>query len=736
MATPINPTTLVGLKCWLRSGTGIDTTSGKVTNWRDQSGNGNDLPALGAANTRPTYQSDAGDGRPAVFFDGSNDYLGPALDVITSAGKAYTLVVTTKADDANPGGAQPIGVGGGNFNGGGSPDLYIGIDQTTGQTMCVPEDDGDNNNTNLSRYYGTAEFQTLFFRQDYYGPEQNFFLWSQDFSNAAWTKNAGATVEQNVAGALAPDGTQTVAVLHTTGASYLQQNAIVPSMAGDGRVYNASVWAKADRRLPALSLTSDAMGFSVPYNVDLNVAAGSFVVAIWFKPSSLPAGSHVVAEYGNAYTNGWLLNQIGADMSAYLQSGGPRVTATGGLTSGKWHRIVIVGDANAQTFSLYVNGVLIGTATGVTWNVTVTDPLYVGHSSDLASSGRGLFRDLVICKGAAPGFVTPDAAAVLADFNRTADFHGISARFPINEQSGTSVLASVGGAGPGTTSGSPGRQTSQVVSLTVGDGNDGVPTYGPFGLSIESTVWSRVDAGYIALGSSSTNVALLITLAGAGDEVQLWGGQLTRSFYPVDYTPTTSAQIGPDANIGTYPNGVNFRGGPDTIDSNDNAPYTSQNTTGRAFSLASLPYWDGSQVVTSYTGFKGWVRDVLLFDRSITDDELAGVYAFLQLPQDAAPSVTNVAPTPGSAIGRSDPIFFDVTDDKSALRRVIIAAKFADGTYEVVHDGDVFADGYKNLSIREVIAGGWHFRIRRSAGWPSGPTIVPFGFDTSGNELA
>jgi hypothetical protein len=91
------------------------------------------------------------------------------------------------------------------------------------------------------------------------------------------------------------------------------------------------------------------------------------------------------------------------------------------------------------------------------------------------------------------------------------------------------------------------------------------------------------------------------------------------------------------------------------------------------------------------------VRDVLLFDRAITDDELAGVYSpSSSFRRTRRPRSRTSRPRRARAIGRSDPIFFDVTDDKSALRRVIIAAKFADGTYEVVHDGDVFADGYKN----------------------------------------
>jgi hypothetical protein len=906
MAKPINPTTLVGLKCWLRPGVGVETTAGAVTTWRDQSGNGKDLPALGASNTRPAYQSDAGDGRPAVFFDGINDYLGPANEVITSAGKAYTAIVTARAHAANPAGAQPFAVGGGNFNGGGSPDLYIGIDQTTGQTQCIPEDDGANNNTNLNLFYGTSEFQTLAFRQDYYGPPQNFFEWSEDFSNVAWQKLLGATVQQDVTDS--PDGFVHGAVVSR---GSVAQSFTLPSPAV-ARGFDASVWVKADRRLPAPDMNANADGIGIPYDASINLGSGSFVIAFWYKSTNNVAGTHIMASFndGATYTTGWLFNNFGGDLDVYVQTGPPVFAVAGIFTDLGWHRIVLVGDANAGTVTLYIDGA-INTLAIVSWNFTTNQPLRIGWDPIFGQAARGMYRDLVICKGSVPGFVVPTLPIIQEDYARTGDFSGISARYPMDEGTGTSVFASVGGGGAGTFHGSPFWSTSTNIRVVIGgenwlkwstdltnlsvwtvnamtiaanvapnpldgttdafamveDGSNsahfvdqtavgiGIGTHvtqsvfvKPAGRTwfiiggngggsaawfnlvgqgvvgtvagISATVrfmgggwyfltftyasstidelavfysatgdafagyvgtntlishyiwnpqiaksdvpgppirtgatqeknginyydttaeadWVRIEDG-IFITSGTSQLGFSVECKDVGDEIQLYGAQATRSGYPVDYTKTTSAPIGLDTalEVGTYPNGVTFSNGLDGS-VNDNSPYTSQNTTGRSFSLASLPVWDGAEVIAAYTGFKGWVRDVLFFDRSLSDDELAGVNAFLlAAPEDAPPTVSNVAPTPGSAIARVDPVFFDVTDDQGSLRLVLVAARFADGSYEVVHDGTDFAAGYATLSTREAITNGFRYRVRRAAGWPSGPTIVPFVVDTSGQENA
>lgn len=106
------------------------------------------------------------------------------------------------------------------------------------------------------------------------------------------------------------------------------------------------------------------------------------------------------------------------------------------------------------------------------------------------------------------------------------------------------------------------------------------------------------------------------------------------------------------------------------------------------------------------------------------------------LPVDYPPQVSNVEPTVGTAIARTDPVFFDVTDDSGAFRRIIVTATFADGSSEVVHDGDNFAARYGATSTRDPILNGWRYRVRRTGGWPYGPTIRAYAIDPEGNENA
>jgi hypothetical protein len=101
-----------------------------------------------------------------------------------------------------------------------------------------------------------------------------------------------------------------------------------------------------------------------------------------------------------------------------------------------------------------------------------------------------------------------------------------------------------------------------------------------------------------------------------------------------------------------------------------------------------------------------------------------------------APEVSNVSPAPGVAITAQTPVGFDVTDNRGAFRRVLVAALFpATGVTELVHDGDTFLGPYAPRSTRNPIAGGFRLSVLRDGGWPSSPTLRIFAFDTTGNEV-
>lgn len=83
-SSPFNSATISGLKLWLKSDVGVfqvfNTLVPSVNNgdpvgkWRDQSGNVNDL-LQPTAGSRPTYRTNAINGRPAIRGDGTDDSL-------------------------------------------------------------------------------------------------------------------------------------------------------------------------------------------------------------------------------------------------------------------------------------------------------------------------------------------------------------------------------------------------------------------------------------------------------------------------------------------------------------------------------------------------------------------------------------------------------------------------------------------------------------------------------------
>jgi hypothetical protein len=104
-------------------------------------------------------------------------------------------------------------------------------------------------------------------------------------------------------------------------------------------------------------------------------------------------------------------------------------------------------------------------------------------------------------------------------------------------------------------------------------------------------------------------------------------------------------------------------------------------------------------------------------------------------PDSTPPAITNMTPTPGSALLYSQPIAFDVTDE-AGLRRIVVLASFeGKEDFEVVHDGDRFAPRYSaSPNARSTIEGGYHYNVLRRGGWPGPPTLTCHAIDAGGNE--
>ena len=85
------PTSIAGLKLWLSSDLGI-TKDGfdKVSNWADQSINGNDATQA-TASKKPLWVNNTLNGKPVIRFDGSDDFM--SLTSLISTARTIFLVI-------------------------------------------------------------------------------------------------------------------------------------------------------------------------------------------------------------------------------------------------------------------------------------------------------------------------------------------------------------------------------------------------------------------------------------------------------------------------------------------------------------------------------------------------------------------------------------------------------------------------------------------------------------------
>ena len=101
-----------------------------------------------------------------------------------------------------------------------------------------------------------------------------------------------------------------------------------------------------------------------------------------------------------------------------------------------------------------------------------------------------------------------------------------------------------------------------------------------------------------------------------------------------------------------------------------------------------------------------------------------------------SPEVINVSPTPGTLLKPQDYVRFDVIDTGAAIRRTFIWVTYLDvAVWEVVFDGTNFSPAFSTFSTRVSIANGFHYNLRRGAGWLDSQitlNVVPINVD--GNE--
>jgi hypothetical protein len=81
---------------WLKADAGVTTSGTSITQWADQSGNGNNVTQATTA-SQPQLQTNVFNGQPAIAFDGTNDFLNNTVSNAVTAGAGRTIFVVAKS---------------------------------------------------------------------------------------------------------------------------------------------------------------------------------------------------------------------------------------------------------------------------------------------------------------------------------------------------------------------------------------------------------------------------------------------------------------------------------------------------------------------------------------------------------------------------------------------------------------------------------------------------------------
>jgi len=119
----------------------------------------------------------------------------------------------------------------------------------------------------------------------HYAPikNRNLIKWSEDFSNSVWTKGTGVTVESNVG--IAPNGTLTADKVSYNGSGVMDgtkiYNAVIPTAIPSGIKYAVSIWIRSD-----IPLTM-RLHPNIPGTVTINITTE------WKRFSAIGTGNNV-----------------------------------------------------------------------------------------------------------------------------------------------------------------------------------------------------------------------------------------------------------------------------------------------------------------------------------------------------------------------------------------------------------------------------------------------------------
>lgn len=129
-STPNTGGTIGGLRLWLHPDSGRDTSNSGVSEWRDDSGNGNHVEQS-TADWQPTVAGGAANGNDALQFDGTDDFLLRRDTLGIPDDSDRTFVVVSRLSDTE---SRSPSLMQGEFDTTGGDSSYYGLEANTFRT--------------------------------------------------------------------------------------------------------------------------------------------------------------------------------------------------------------------------------------------------------------------------------------------------------------------------------------------------------------------------------------------------------------------------------------------------------------------------------------------------------------------------------------------------------------------------------------------------------------------------
>ena len=140
---------------------------------------------------------------------------------------------------------------------------------------------------------------------------------------------------------------------------------------------------------------------SAPSNAAFDLGSSSFTVECWFNANSFAAGFGLISRYN--YTSvglGWLITIQNSTTVRFVRGNDIILDCTvSAMSTGAWYHVAAV--RNGSTLTVYLNGVQVGQATGISNFTDAATALQIGRTNTVTNDINGYISNARVVKGTA-----------------------------------------------------------------------------------------------------------------------------------------------------------------------------------------------------------------------------------------------------------------------------------------------------------------------------------------------